>query len=304
MKLLDGTNLIKGSISDNRIEGGSGTDTYDLTSAGSAVTVSIAGLDNVVLAGTSGVVGTDTLSSVDVLLLGDARNDTVLGVTHGLTVDGGDNGTDVDTIDLSNATYAPVTGGKGYTVNLSNSAGFVQNEAGSVTMLLQDFENAVGTAGKDTFYGNEGNNTIDGGGETDTMSYTNVTSDALTVNLVPGASSGFIATGAVTGTDTLKNIESLIGSTQDDRFIGLVHGVALDGGLGTANQVIYTNLSASLVVDLTAGTARTQDSSVTQTLANIQNVKTQGSSRRKPFPSVQSTCQRFLHRIFGLGLVA
>ena len=124
-------------------------------------------------------------------------------------------------------------------------------------MLLQDFENAVGTAGKDTFYGNEGNNTIDGGGETDTMSYTNVTSDALTVNLVPGASSGFIATGAVTGTDTLKNIESLIGSTQDDRFIGLVHGVALDGGLGTANQVIYTNLSASLVVDLTAGTART-----------------------------------------------
>ena len=119
--------------------------------------------------------------------LGSNYNDTVFGIADGLTVVGGENAgnTDVDTLDLSNGTLAPVVGGDGYSVNLHSTTGFVSNKAGSVTQQLREFENAIGTAGRDTFIGNDGNNVIDGGAETDTVTYASVTTDAISVNLVP-----------------------------------------------------------------------------------------------------------------------
>ena len=87
--------------------------------------------------------------------------------------------TDVDTIDLSDNSLAA---GSAYTIDLSTSAGFVRNLEGTVREELRNFENAVGTSGSDTFYGNEGNNALTAGNGADTIHYGAI-NNALTVNL-------------------------------------------------------------------------------------------------------------------------
>ncbi len=119
-----------------------------------------------------------------------------------------------------------------------------------------------------------GNDTVDGKGGFDVVSYSDQTS-SVTVNLATGQ-----ATGSSIGTDTLLNIEGVIGGRGNDVLTGdggnnfLVGGAGndtLDGGGGT-DMAVYFYSSAGVTVDLKAGTA-SDGYGGTDTLIGIENVR-------------------------------
>ena len=89
----------------------------------------------------------------------------------------------------------------------------------------EDNDQLLGQAGNDTLSGGAGDDTLDGGSGTDTASYEAATA-AVTVNLQAGTASG-------EGSDTLTNIENVIGSSNADLITGrdtdLLSGNVLDG---------------------------------------------------------------------------
>ncbi len=112
-------------------------------------------------------------------------------------------------------------------------------------------------AGFESFIGEDGNDSIDGGAGRDRVSYS-TSSDGVFVNLQNGtANDGF------GGTDTLIGIEDIRGSNFDDVLVGstgdnVIEGLAgqddIRGGEGS-DTVEYDNLSASVRVDLRSGGA-------------------------------------------------
>lgn len=91
-----------------------------------------------------------------------------------------------------------------------------------------DDDTIYGGAGSDTIYGDLGDDTIDGGTGIgiDTIDYSAGTS-ALSVNLATGT-----ATGATGGTDTISNVERIIGTSFDDTITGSAKADILEGGDG------------------------------------------------------------------------
>src|SRR6185369_4958616 len=120
-------------------------------------------------------------------------NDTLLGTAGNDTIDGLAGNDSID-------------GGAGNDLLLGN--------VGDDTLL--------GGAGQDTLSGGAGNDSLDGGTITDLINYTdqNIVSysdstGAVSVNLGSGtASDGF------GGTDTLVNINTVVGSAQNDTLVG------------------------------------------------------------------------------------
>ena len=179
-----------------------------------------------------GGAGNDTLTggSLADAIHGDADNDVLVGGAGNDTLDGG-SGT--DTVDYSAAAGA---------VTVSLAAGTATGAAGSDS--LSNVENVVGSGsadaltgntganslsgggGNDTLVGGTGNDTLDGGGGTDTASYSSASS-AVTVDLSTGAASG----GA--GSDSLSNIENVVGSASADTLTGDGNANSIDGGGGT-----------------------------------------------------------------------
>lgn len=184
----------------------------------------------------TGLTGNDTV-------FGDAGNDTLLASLN----DGNDHydgGADVDTYDLS-ATSAPATvdliaGTSTSTQTGSDSLTGIENVTGSsgddhiqgdgVSNLLQgqggnDWINGgsgddtlIGGQGADSLFGglgndtfrasvNDGNDSYDGGGDTDTYDLSGTSANA-SVNLLTG-----LASSSQTGNDTLTGIENVIGSS-------------------------------------------------------------------------------------------
>jgi Ca2+-binding RTX toxin-like protein len=129
---------------------------------------------------------------------------------------------------------------------------------------------AFGGAGRDTFFGSQGNDTFDGGIGVDTVDYSQVQTNGVLVALGPN---GFAADGNG-GTDTLRSIENVTGSNQDDFLAGdagdnvirglngndLIFGGAgadtLEGGEGS-DWLLYdsTSATAGVSVDLLNNTA-------------------------------------------------
>ena len=87
----------------------------------------------------------------------------------------------------------------------------------------------------------------------------------VTVDLLAGT-----ATDGSAGTDTLVNIQNVVGSAFDDVIAGDSHNNLLDGG-GGINTIDYSHDPAGVTVDLSMGTA-TDGWSSTDTLTNFQNV--------------------------------
>lgn len=94
----------------------------------------------------------------------------------------------------------------------------------------------IGSTGNETFDGGIGNDTIDGGdGDNDTVDYSS-SADAVYVNLKLGlADEGRNNV----WNDTLTNIESAIGSSRSDKFIGNDLGNQFDGLSGDDNIFAY-----------------------------------------------------------------
>ncbi len=321
-----GNDILIGGAGNNTINGGVGTDTVDYSAAPGAVTVNL-------LTGTAsnGYGGTDTLSNVEYAiggagddtliagnggaklignggndtLTGGAGNDTLIGGAGNNTING-NGGT--DTVDYSAASAA-------VTVNLLT--GTASNGEGG-TDTLSSIENAIGSAfndtliagnsgaklvgnggndtltggtGNDTLVGGAGNNIIDGGAGNDIVDYS-AAPGAININLATGTGSNGYG-----GTDTLSNVESVVGGAGDDTITAgsasatlfgnggndtLIGGAGNDtfitgsgnnivnGGAGI-NTVDYSSVSAALNVNLLTSTA-SNGYGGTDTLYNIENV--------------------------------
>ena len=284
--------------------GGSGNDTIGGNSANNVLTGNN-GNDTL-----SGLGGNDTLS-------GGQGNDTLDGGAGNDTLDGGA-GTDT-------ATYASATSG----VTVSLAIVGAQNTIGGGTDTLVSIENLSGSsfndtltgdgnanvitggpgndilnggggndsltggAGNDTLDGGAGNDTLDGKTGNDTASYASATA-GVTVSLAVSGAQNTVGD----GTDTLLNIDNLIGSAFNDTLTAAAVGSSLMGGAGNdtlhggagndtleggagddtlaggggVNTAAYTTATAGVTVSLMLTGAQNTVGAGTDTLTGIANL--------------------------------
>jgi Ca2+-binding RTX toxin-like protein len=127
-------------------------------------------------------------------------------------------------------------------------------------------------AGNDTVVAGQGAETINGGSESDTVSYANSPRKML-INLT-----GQVTTDAIGVQDTLTSVENAIGSAFDDSLYGDSNGNNLDGGsdgsdliFGGAgiDTVSYASSTRSVLINLVGQI--TSDGPNTDTLSSIEN---------------------------------
>ena len=219
-----GDNILIGLAGGDELDGGEGSDTVDYSASGSGVTIDL-------VAGTAagGDAEGDTFTSIE-NVIGSASADTITGndddnIIKGAagadTLAGGDGS---DTLSYAGSTA-------GVTVNLLNetvSGGDAQGDT------ISGFENVIGSdnadtitgdAGDNVIEGGDGNDAINGGDGIDTASYAGA-SGGVTVDLSAGTASG------AAGSDTLSNIENIIGSAFDDTLTGDDGDNEIRGGAG------------------------------------------------------------------------
>ena len=254
-----GHDRLMGGAGADVLVGGPGNDAAYYASSAAAVTVNL--LDGT---GTGGDAEGDTLDSIENLsgsafedsLTGNARNNVLSGRAGADTLDGGDG---IDTVSYSGSRA-------GVTVNLLTGAGERGDAQGD---RLSNIENLIGSrynddltgdtspnllrggAGDDVLIGGAGADRLQGGTGQDTVSYTGST-EGVTVRLHSVAAAGGDATGdtfpglvdvaytdldGVTQTDSLPDVEHLIGSNHNDILAGDRRDNVIDGGAG--NDTLY-----------------------------------------------------------------
>jgi Ca2+-binding RTX toxin-like protein len=230
-------NNLTGNDGNNVIDGGSGADTM------------------------AGGLGNDTYYVDDVndnvVEADNAGTDTILSsVSYALT------GRIVETLTLTGSANLTATG---------NGRANVLNGNSGVNILtgLEGNDTLNGGAGNDTLNGGVGNDTMDGGADIDTATYADATA-AVTVSLATTAAQN---TGGA-GTDTLSNIENLIGSSFGDTLTGSSAANVIDGGTGAdtmaggaGDDIYYVDNVGDNVVEADGAGADTIYSSVSYTLA-------------------------------------
>jgi uncharacterized delta-60 repeat protein len=308
---FDFSESFEGRGGNDIIDGGSGNDTVQYRTATTGVNVNLA-----TGTATDGLGGTDTLTSIEAVtgsdfddtLTGGAGNDTLQGREGNDILDGGAGGDRADYI----GEYDDNGDELGVIVNLSTLQGSV-NRDGTIYMVapgtaldawggtdtLLNIENVRGTiyddfiagsAGSNNINGDKGGDTLQGGGGNDALDggvtgpdiyidYADYSSSTIAVSVNLGAGT---ASDGLGGTDTLVNIDGIIGSDFNDSLVGgstssAINGFkqefflggagndTLDGGRGTTaptdgtnnefNQARYTNSTAAVNVNLATGTA-------------------------------------------------
>src|SRR4029077_5619060 len=117
--------------------------------------------------------------------------------------------------------------------------------------------------------GGPGNDKLDGGSGIDTAKFNGVPA-AVNVDLAKGTATG-------QGTDTLVNIENVIGSNFDDTIAGDANRNTIDGGLGNdtldgrdgTDTVSFQSSTAPVTVDLNKGTATGEGSDTLRGFGNV-----------------------------------
>jgi Ca2+-binding RTX toxin-like protein len=231
------SNYFSPGAGNDSVDGGAGTtDAVIYTSATSAVTVNL-GLTGAQAIG--GGQGSDALVNIEGVL-GSSYNDTLTGNASDNFFRGGagddsiNGGAGSDTVYYDDAS-------SGVTVNLSVTTG--QSVGGGRGVdTLSGIENIIGSSYDDTLTGDSGNNTLtggagndslNGGAGSDTASYAN-SGAGVTVSL---AITGAQSVGAGLGTDTLTNIENLIGSSSSDTLTGDGNDNVIDAGGGYGDKL-------------------------------------------------------------------
>jgi len=241
-------NFVSDFAVSNRFDGNEGAETTGDSISYAAITVD-GGIDKVVVDLSSGadaqgyydadiyqdgvVTNTDKLKNME-NITGSDGDDTITGDSDVNTL----TGLDGDDLLSGQGGDDVLIGGAGSDTasfaekSVAVTVDFKTNEATTATETdtLNSIENAIGGTAKDTFKMNEDTtaNTIDGGGDEDTISYEYYTSEGVDVNLsFTGAQT--VATG---DTDTIANIEHIIGSSKNDTFVGTTASNSIVGGSG------------------------------------------------------------------------
>ncbi|QBE62421.1 calcium-binding protein [Pseudoduganella lutea] len=290
-----GNDTLLGGAGHDEFIGGAGNDFFDggandgyldyadYRSARGAVTVSLA---TGKAADDEG--GTDTLTNIHGVL-GSAFDDVLTGAS-GTGTEYFDAGGGSDTIDggairgwdYNMAGYG--TESAAVAVDLGQGLGVTATG----TDVLLNINQVVGSWYDDSITGsdgprpewlegNAGSDTLDGAGAFDYVTYINTSRTGVTVDLGAGT-----ATDADGDTDTLRNIEGIVGTRYDDvltgsdnrgRDIEIFYGAAgddtIDGGLGWDAVDYAGHASTGVVVDLAAGTAQ-DGAGGTDTLVGIE----------------------------------
>jgi len=225
-----GNDTLLGGLGNDTLSGGQGTDTISYVGAASGVMVNL-GLTTA--QNTIGA-GSDTMSSIE-NLVGSALADTLTGSIQINVISGG-NGNDLIDGGSSNDTL----------------------DGGANDDTLK------GGTGDDLLTGGTGNDSIDGGANLDTISYA-AAGSGVTVSLALATAQ---AVGGGQGSDTIVNVENILGSAFADTLIGSTLANVLTGGggkdsltggagndrfvyLATADSVVGAN--ADRIADFAAG---------------------------------------------------
>jgi len=273
-------NVFVGGAGNDTIDGGSGTNTLDYSQSTGGITLDV--YSHTV---SDGYGGTDTFSNIQIVD-SSHHNDSFTGYSPIPVTVSYEHAANAVTVDLGSGT---ATG--------DGSDSF----SGITDIIGSDFNDVIaggaynnhlyGGAGNDTLRGDYGNDTLDGGSGVNTADYSQ-DSAGITADLSTGS-----ATDGYSTTDTLINIQNILGSDYADTITGdsndnvlnggkgndTIHGGAgnddliggwgndtLDGGTGT-NTADYSADGSGIYVDLSSGTA-TDGHGNSDTLSNIQNV--------------------------------
>lgn len=222
-------NALYAGDGDNVLTGGDGVDAASYIYAASGVTVSLA----IATAQATGGSGTDTLVGIE-SLTGSNFNDTLTG-DGGANVLNGAAGADVMRGGVGSDSYYVDNTGDAITELLNEGTDTVYSSISytlganleNLYLNTTGAVNGTGNALANVLYAGAGNNVIDGLDGTDTVSF-GYAASAVTVSLATTAAQ---ATGG-SGSDTLLNIESLIGSSYNDILTGNAAANGLTGGAG------------------------------------------------------------------------
>lgn len=246
---------LKGNSANNRLDGADGNDTFIATLGNDAI-IGGAGVDLISFGGLGQSVNANlaagtynagtasgTLSGIE-NVTGTAFADTIVGNSGDNVIDGGvgsdslDGGAGIDTLKITANTSAPYN--QGAFVNLTTGT---STSYGS-TDTLQNFENVIGSDASDFITGNAGNNSINGGGASDSIYATQGidvydggtgANDTVYFAGQPGATAN-LATGTYSfdanNYGTMVNIKHLIGGAADDTLTGNTAANKLDGDAG------------------------------------------------------------------------
>ncbi|MGL3111436.1 VCBS domain-containing protein [Bradyrhizobium sp. BR 1432] len=260
----NGNDLINGGAGNDFLGGGLGADTFVYATGGGADTIGDflqAQTDKIDL---TGVAGVSSFAQVQALA-------TQVGLNTVIDFGNGDSLT-LSNVTLSNLTAADFILGQG--VNLTGDG-----NANTLTGTAYA-DSLSGLGGNDRLKGLDGNDLLDGGLGFDRADYTDATG-GITASLAAGS-----VTGPGVGTDTLVNVEGIVGSSFADTFNAT--GFAGNTGIAGTNlgfnefegrggddnitgatnnlgalltRISYANATGSVTVDLAAHSA-TGDSSV------------------------------------------
>jgi Ca2+-binding RTX toxin-like protein len=170
-------------------------------------------------------------------LIGGAGNDTLDAGAGNDTLDGGMGadtligGAGNDTYTVDNVgdrvveSHADLANGGNDTVYSTLASYTLTNNVENLCLLATGAANGTGNALDNTLYAGTGNNVLDGGAGTDTVSYAYATA-CVTVRLASGQASGG------SGSDILLSIDNLVGSNYNDSLTGNASANSLSGGSG------------------------------------------------------------------------
>ncbi len=210
----DGFDILSGDDGDDRIDAGGGNDRLS------------GGLGDDVIFGRA---GEDTLN-------GDDGDDTLVGGIDFDLIDGGDGNDVASYVDSGTSVIATIfedmdgTGiADGFTETLVSIEGLGGSQFDDELRAFGDVDNRMfGFGGDDYIFTENGNDTIDGGDDSDTLDFAPLLS-GVTAELrdaVPGPYSHQFGGG------TIIFVENLIGTDRNDAFIGNNAVNRLEGGLG------------------------------------------------------------------------
>ncbi|CAL62078.1 Conserved hypothetical protein [Herminiimonas arsenicoxydans] len=212
------------------VDGGSaGSDTIDFSASNAAVTVNLA-----TGTGTGGYAGNVTFTNIE-NVVGSSFSDTFIASNAVNKFDGGASGS--NTVSYANS---PSSSTSGVTVDLLNGVGSGNDAAGDQYVNIQ---NVIGSAYNDTFVANLDVNHFDGMGGVNTVSYAG-SAAGVDVDFYKGQGAGGNAAG-----DTYKNIQNVIGSSFDDKFVADTDSLNFNGGAGGIDTVSYERYLSGVVVD-------------------------------------------------------